>query len=322
MSFSVFLLFIAQFLAKIGSTPFIIIRALIFTYVRAQKSIRKQYKRAINRLRLAAIFVKDAIIAFFGSMKNTVLSLLNVLKYTFFRKSVLLGVLSAVLVFSAFQFGFESGQLAYHKRLSELQRLAVVKIVDRNGTLLYTYRKSEDSSSPENYKRAPSFIDYTLKNLKESYGDALFLYGGTVKTTLDLHLQNVVQSKVIEAVMNNEPAEDASALVLDSRTNEVLALVGSIHAFDNPGYSDQSKVIKDAELKKANPILEVTTYAGKVLYRKAHQSSSFTAEDFTATARWTPEDVEIATVGNISIQTYLNKNDITKYISKNKDDIN
>jgi hypothetical protein len=307
MFFSLFLLTIAQFFTKIGTLPFFFTKVFFAGYFKLKIAIKRQYRR---------------LTTFFLSVKNSMRLFFKGVKYVFFRKSVLYGFLSAVLVFSSFQFGFQAGETAHQKRLTQLQQSAVVKILDRNGVLLYTYRNFQDSSSPENYKRAPSFVDYTLQKLKHDYGDALFLYGGTVRTTLDLHLQNEVQSKVIETVMNNQPAADASALVLNSKTKEVLALVGSIHYFDNPGLSDKPRVVENKDFTNVNPVLEVTNYQNEVLYKKTKQNARFTAENFNKNALWTPEEIKTTHVGSIAIQTYLNKNDVTNYISRNKDNIN
>ncbi|HSX39152.1 MAG TPA: transglycosylase domain-containing protein, partial [Candidatus Saccharimonadales bacterium] len=86
------------------------------------------------------------------------------------------------------------------------------------------------------YIKAPHFVEYVRKQLEQTYGERMTDFGGlTVRTTLDLDLQEKVQQ-----IVKDEVAKDArlnisngAAVVLDTRTREILAYVGSIDYFQD-----------------------------------------------------------------------------------------
>lgn len=72
---------------------------------------------------------------------------------------------------------------------------------------------------------APHFVDWVLANLP---GDA-YQKGGVVTTTLDSYLQKAVENSVREHVEMMKPrgVEQAGAVVLDTQSGKVLAMVGA-----------------------------------------------------------------------------------------------
>ena len=77
---------------------------------------------------------------------------------------------------------------------------------------------------------APHFVQYVQKILEETYGQAAVEQGGlTVTTTLDLDLQDEVQTIVTEEIAKVEKQHitNGAAIVLDPTTGEILAMVGS-----------------------------------------------------------------------------------------------
>ena len=84
------------------------------------------------------------------------------------------------------------------------------------------------------YIKAPHFVSYVRKELESRYGNRMVEYGGlTVKTSLDLDLQTK-----LEEVVKTEVAKDlylnitnGAVVVLDPRTGEILAYVGSVDYF-------------------------------------------------------------------------------------------
>ena len=75
---------------------------------------------------------------------------------------------------------------------------------------------------PRRVFQAPHFVDFVL----ESGGDA---GQGTVRTTLDLELNQFIERSVSEKLsrLHGENVRDGAVVVLDNRTGEVLGLVGS-----------------------------------------------------------------------------------------------
>lgn len=96
-------------------------------------------------------------------------------------------------------------------------------------------QKELEYASQEQFIRAPHFVFYVRSILEEKYGSRFVTFGGlTVKTSLDLDLQQKVQDMVREGVeeygylnLNN-----GAAVVLDAETGEILAYVGSVDFFE------------------------------------------------------------------------------------------
>ncbi|KKQ78785.1 MAG: hypothetical protein UT01_C0060G0019 [Candidatus Daviesbacteria bacterium GW2011_GWA1_38_7] len=78
--------------------------------------------------------------------------------------------------------------------------------------------------------KAPHFVMYVRQLLEEKYGPKAVSQGGLrVQTTLDLQLQNTVQTIVSEEVnkLANLNVGNGAAMVTDPRTGHILAMVGS-----------------------------------------------------------------------------------------------
>jgi 1A family penicillin-binding protein len=93
--------------------------------------------------------------------------------------------------------------------------------------------------------KAPHFSIYVKKILEEKYGQEKVLQGGMqVTTSLDLNIQNQVQDIVNRQITSEQnrklKVSNGAAVVEDTKTGEILALVGSKDYFatDIPGNFD------------------------------------------------------------------------------------
>jgi 1A family penicillin-binding protein len=92
--------------------------------------------------------------------------------------------------------------------------------------------------------KAPHFIMYVKKILEERYGQQVVEEGGLkVTTTLDLDLQEKAQQIVSEEIAKVEKYHitNGAALVMDPKTGEILAMVGSKN-YDDPNYDGKVNV--------------------------------------------------------------------------------
>jgi len=83
--------------------------------------------------------------------------------------------------------------------------------------------------------QAPHFVMYVKDLLVEKYGSKMVEEGGLeVKTSLDLEIQNFTQTMVTQEVnqLKNLRISNGAALVTNSQTGEILAMVGSRDYFD------------------------------------------------------------------------------------------
>lgn len=94
----------------------------------------------------------------------------------------------------------------------------------KNETLTYRTSQSEIGF------KAPHFVLYVKEKLIEQFGDKMVEQGGLkVTTTLDYKLQENAQKIVKDEVakLSNFKVGNGAAVVLDSRTSQILAMVGS-----------------------------------------------------------------------------------------------
>ena len=90
--------------------------------------------------------------------------------------------------------------------------------------------KNYKFSSQNSTMKAPHFVFWIKELLSEKYGEDVIEGGGLkITTTLDLDLQNKVQEIVTEEIEKTEKLgiSNGAALVLDPKTGQVLAMVGS-----------------------------------------------------------------------------------------------
>ena len=90
--------------------------------------------------------------------------------------------------------------------------------------------KNYKFSAQNSTMKAPHFVFWIKDLLAQKYGDDVIEGGGLkITTTLDLELQDKVQEIVSEEIDKTEKLEitNGAALVLDPKTGQVLAMVGS-----------------------------------------------------------------------------------------------
>jgi 1A family penicillin-binding protein len=84
--------------------------------------------------------------------------------------------------------------------------------------------------------KAPHFVMLVQEYLKAAYGDDFMRTGGlTVRTTLDWNLQEAAEKSVLEGARRNTElyqGTNAALVAEDSKTGQILALVGSRDYFD------------------------------------------------------------------------------------------
>lgn len=84
-------------------------------------------------------------------------------------------------------------------------------------------------SAPKLAINAPHFVFYVKDQIEEQYGEKLVDQGVEVKTTLSLEVQEAVEKIVKDEIkkLKDYNATNAAVVVLDSKTGEILAMVGS-----------------------------------------------------------------------------------------------
>lgn len=101
------------------------------------------------------------------------------------------------------------------------------------------FEKDLEFAPQVEYIRAPHFVNYVRQDLYDRFGQRAVDFGGlTVTTTLDLDMQDEVQKIVSEEVEKNGTKlnfTNGAAVILDSKTGQIMAYVGSVDFFADDG---------------------------------------------------------------------------------------
>ena len=109
--------------------------------------------------------------------------------------------------------------------------------------------------------KAPHFVMYVREKLIADYGEEMVLKGGlTVKTTLDLNIQKLAEKVASEEIskLKNLNVNNAGVIVLDPKSGEVLAMVGSVNYFDT---KNDGNVNVTTRLRQPGSSIKVVNYA-------------------------------------------------------------
>ena len=108
---------------------------------------------------------------------------------------------------------------------------------------------------------APHFVMHVREKLIEEFGEEMVPTGGlTVKTTLDLNIQKVAEQAIEKEInlIKKLNVNNAAAVVMDPKTGEVLAMVGSVNYFDT---LNDGNVNVTTRLRQPGSSIKIVTYA-------------------------------------------------------------
>lgn len=114
-------------------------------------------------------------------------------------------------------------------------------------------------NSPKLPIKAPHFVFYVKDLIEKKFGSKLIDQGIKVKTTLSLETQEASEEIVEEEIkgLTNYKVTNGSVVVLDSQTNDILAMVGSYDFNDN----DFGKFNATLGLRQPGSAVKPITYA-------------------------------------------------------------
>ena len=124
--------------------------------------------------------------------------------------------------------------------LSLARKKEVLKLMEINGFITSEQRKAAESekikfANQRTDIKAPHFVMFIREILEDKYGKSVIDSGGLdITTSLDLSIQNLAEKIVREELekLTKLNVTNAAALVLDPRSGEILAMVGSKNYFD------------------------------------------------------------------------------------------
>lgn len=108
--------------------------------------------------------------------------------------------------------------------------------------------------------RAPHFVNYVIEELEDRFGEDFVETGLEVKTTLDYHMQKKILEIALQnlALLTGRNVTNASVVVLEPRTADILAMLGSVDYFDK---SIQGEVNIATSSRQPGSAMKPITYA-------------------------------------------------------------
>lgn len=211
-------------------------------FLTPQRTISRKLKELVLALLVEHKYSKDEILEFYLNnipYGGTVWGI-EPAAQKFFGKHIW----DVNLAEASFLAGLPTAPSAYSPFLNdpEISKSRQIQVLSRMVGLNYiTAQEAKEAEayplqfiSQSEYIRAPHFVSYVRSLLEEKYGKRYVAFGGlTIKTTLDLSLQEKVEDIVSEEVQKNKNLNisNGSAIVLNSKTGEILAYVGSVDYF-------------------------------------------------------------------------------------------
>ena len=157
----------------------------------------------------------------------------------------------------------EDGYISQEEEKKAFEELENIQFATQTGTL-----------------KAPHFVMYIKKLLEDKYGEKVVELGGLrVTTSLDLDFQEKVQGIVSSEVTKVEKVHitNGAAIVMDPKTGEILAMVGSKN-YDDPNYDGKYNVV----LAKRQPgsAIKPVTYVAAL--KKGYTASTLLMDTITS----------------------------------------
>lgn len=154
----------------------------------------------------------------------------------------------------------------------------------------------------ENIK-APHFVLYVKEILTQKYGERMVEQGGLkVYTTLDSFKQEVAEEVVSEMVAKNERynASNAALVALDTKTGQILAMVGSKDYFDEKIDGQVNVAIRDRQPGSSfKPIVYATAF------KKGFTPETMLFDLKTNFGNYAPSNYDLTEHGPVSMRQAL-----------------
>ena len=150
--------------------------------------------------------------------------------------------------------------LTFSRQREVLNLMRVNKFITKEEEDAAIQQRITFTSNKQNIQ-APHFVMYIREKLIEDYGEEVVLKGGlTVKTTLDLDIQKMAEKVAKEEVdkLKNLKVGNSGVVVLDPKTNEILAMVGSTNYFDT---EKGGNVNVTTRLRQPGSSIKIVSYA-------------------------------------------------------------
>lgn len=235
--------------------------------INQRRTLAHKIREAFYAIRLTQVFSKDKVLEMY----------LNRVYYGYQNYGVQAASLGYFdknasdldLAESAFLAGVPQAPSLYdpfkHFEVAKKRQARVLDLMVKQG---YIVKEIADSAKDEPLNlakgvlypiKAPHFVEFVVDDLKHLYGDEVYR-GLSVTTTLENGLQGEVEEIVARHVKTLAPHDvsNAAAIVLDAKSGEILAMVGSADFFNE---DIGGKVNSVLSLRQPGSTIKPFTYA-------------------------------------------------------------
>lgn len=155
----------------------------------------------------------------------------------------------------------------------------------------------------------PHWVNYVRSQLEQRYGQDLYSLGLRVYTTLDPKIQDIAEAKVREQIdqIRSSNATNSAAIVIDPKTGEILAMVGSYDYYDK---SISGAINMSTSLRQPGSTLKPFTYV--TAFEKLNWNPGTIVLDrasvFSGTAtmpEWRPQNFDNQFQGAVTVRQAL-----------------
>jgi penicillin-binding protein 1A len=160
--------------------------------------------------------------------------------------------------------------------------------------------------------KAPHFVQYVRSQLEQELGKTTVGRGGlVVKTTLDIRIQNKLESSMTDLFKSYWPAyagfEDGAAEVEDTQSGQILAMMGSPD-FNHPGFGQDNATLSYIQPGSTiKPLVYAQLFSNQGTGKANYGSGSVLADDSSMNAIYGAplHDADNRFLGSINIRKSL-----------------
>ncbi len=215
---------------------------------------------------------------------------------------------------------YDPYNVAGHEALIERQHKVIDAMVEQGDI---TKAQADDAKKypiidnikplADQYKdiKAPHFVQAVRTQLEQELGKATVGRGGlTIKTTLDIRVQNKLEEAMTDMFNSRTPENsgftNGAGTVEDNTTGQVIAMLGS-RAFDYPGYGQDNAATSFIQPGSSiKPFVYASLFAQKPAGQANYGSGSVLPDTkVTFPGNYTPHDADNAFKGNLTIRQSL-----------------
>ena len=203
---------------------------------------------------------------------------------------------------------FKNPEKCRKRRHFVLKRMLETGVIDK-----VQYDLAEKKPLPTAFhgrvSKAPYFVDYSIKRLKEKFGDRLFTSGLTVYSTLDYKVQQIAKAAVRKGVADLESRgvtnAQAALVAIEIKTGKIRAIVGGTN-YKESQFNRATQALRQPG-SAFKPIVYLTALHKGFRYDSVIQDKPVTITTDENPRPWTPKNYSGRYRGPVTLKHSLAK---------------